>query len=305
MDLKEKRRRLLNLLDGASVRAATWERYIGPGVWLKVERLLFMPRIYLRYLRARFNFAHQKVTAQTFWGYKMLLPPEDLNAFAIYALGTLGRENEDKLARFLIRNLQPFDIFYDIGANFGFYTFLASEFISEGEVHAFEPVSHVFAFLKHNTQRHLACILNNCALSDRDGIIPFYLGTIASGSSTMIGDVARATGWNHPKEIEVISTTIDSYVKTHKAPTVLKIDTEGAEYAIIKGGRIFFEKEFPTIVMEVWEEDRGKQFSLPAIQELYALGYKSYTITSEGFLKEVGNAPSLIGKTFDNVVFRK
>lgn len=308
-DLKEKRYRLLNLLDRASVRATTWERCLGPGLWRKVKRFLCLPRIYPWHsiktrLRIRFNIGHQ-VMMKTFWGYQMLLPSDDVSTFTIYAFGTLGKENEDKMARFLIRNLQSHDIFYNIGANFGFYAFLASEF-TEDEIHAFEPLPHAFGFLKHNTNQ-ARILLNNCALSDREGVVSFYPGTVASGGSTMIEAIARTSGWIRPKPMEVISTTIDSYIKTHKAPTILNIDTEGAEQAIINGGRTFFEKEHPTIIMEVWGGDRGKQFSFPAIKALCAFGYKPYKITSEGFLQEVGDALSLINidKKFNNVVFKK
>ncbi|MDO8470604.1 MAG: FkbM family methyltransferase [bacterium] len=305
MTLGEKKRYYLQLFDKASAVAQDWEkRYGGSGFLCRIYRMIHMPRL-LTYLLSRLGRASQDVRTETFWGYPMLLPGPGSDAFRLSTFGTLGYKNEDKLVRFLITSIQPSDVFYDIGASYGFYTYLASEFITEGEIHAFEPLPRAFHFLRYNTRGNARCILNNCVLSDRDGLATFYQGYPSTVSSTMLEKVAETNVWNAYQKTEVASTTLDSYVEHHRKPTLLKIDTEGAEELIIKGGRNFFSKNNPTVVMEVLGGEKGEKFSLPAIQELLELGYKAHTIAEDGSLEEKSREDIVSSRTdtFDNLVF--
>ena len=307
MTVEEKKQHYLRLFDKASATASDWEsRYGGPGFLRRLNRAIHMPRL-MSYLLARLGLVSGSVRVKTFWGYPMLLPGLGSDAFRLYTFGTLGYENEDKLVRFLIKNIQPADIFYDIGASYGFYTYLVSEFVTEGEVHAFEPLPLALHFLQYNTRGNARCVLNNCVLSDQDGFRTFYQGYPSTVSSTMLEKVAETNVWNAYQKTEVISKTLDSYVEHNKKPTLLKIDTEGAEELIIKGGRNFFSKNNPTVVMEVLGGEKGKKFSLPAIRELLALGYMPYTITADGSLEKKAQSDllSFANDSFDNVVFRK
>jgi Met-10+ like-protein len=64
---------------------------------------------------------------------------------------------EPEMQRRIVKVIRPGGIFYDIGANLGFYSLLASALVGQGRVFAFEPSPDNIAYLR----RHVA--LNECA----------------------------------------------------------------------------------------------------------------------------------------------
>lgn len=47
------------------------------------------------------------------------------------------------------------------------------------------------------------------------------------------------------------SVTLDTFAATHESPTVLKIDVEGAELAVLRGMRSILEADRPDILIEI------------------------------------------------------
>jgi predicted RNA methylase len=109
---------------------------------------------------------------KTFWGRDLYvyLADADADASALYFFSTLYGD-EIKIIKFLIKNFKENDIFYDVGANYGFYTCLAREFIIDGEIHAFEPNPKIFKLLRENARLDIFknTLLNEVALSDKTG----------------------------------------------------------------------------------------------------------------------------------------
>jgi len=87
------------------------------------------------------------------------------------------------LVYFLLKNLNPDDIFYDIGANVGYYTYLSGLLCKE--VHVFEPIKEYIDLIKENIVefKNTNFFINNLALSDHKGKIKIFLN---SGKSTII-----------------------------------------------------------------------------------------------------------------------
>jgi FkbM family methyltransferase len=143
-------------------------------------------------------------------------------------LGTFERAEQEVLAR----TVRPGDVVYDLGANAGFYTLLASKLVGPtGRVVAFEPVPRNLGYLR----RHLA--LNQCdnvtvvaaAVSDRSGRARFH-----DGPAHTVGTLAE------DGEYEVDVVTLDDV--SGVTPQVIKIDVEGAEAAALRGaGRLLRE----------------------------------------------------------------
>ncbi|MBD3208564.1 MAG: hypothetical protein GF370_03870 [Candidatus Nealsonbacteria bacterium] len=73
-----------------------------------------------------------RVKCKTFWGETMctFLPKQKGTFF----FGCLGSPQEIRLIKFLIKNIQEKSIFYDVGANCGFYSLLVSALTEKGEV---------------------------------------------------------------------------------------------------------------------------------------------------------------------------
>lgn len=309
MDLAEKRKYFLALIDLQEKKIADFlDNYRGPGIAMRARKIMKYRWRYVKHGLARLGLwpvKNEKVTA--FWGKKFDVALGD--DLMIYLFGMPGGL-EYKLGKFLIKNLKPDDVFYDIGANYGFYTFLANEFVSSGEIHAFEPGVEAFRCLVVSVAGNKRVFLRDLALSDNVGKIGFYdYSGCGSGVSTTMDVVAEhlsSAGINKYKKTEVACTTLDEYVSRHKPPTVIKMDIEGGESRVIDGGAGFLRKLAPIVCMEVWAGKDGEDFSMKAVRKLWDLGYESYLIDNDGNLTPApANLTAIEKEGSDNYVFKK
>jgi FkbM family methyltransferase len=309
MDTELKRKLFLEKLEESFRKIEKFEKFSGQGLIRKIKRLFFSPNIYITYLWYRFN-PIKKREIRLFWGKTINIIFKDKPPF-FSITGTLPDEAEYKLTKFFIKNLKENDIFYDIGANYGFYTYLALEFCKE--VHSFEPLPYVFENLKINLENIENVFLNQVALSDKNGKAKIYLpansGLDALGGSTIVEEALDKHYYKFSKSLEIKTTTLDNYLKDHNKPTIIKLDVEGAECLVIKGGYEFFKNNSPLIAMEVWSSKEGGQISMKAVEKLKELGYKSYFINKNGNLELVNGDLSLIvdkeNLYGDNFIFKK
>jgi len=290
-----------------------YEDISGPGLVLKIKRFLLLKFKYIQYILARKNiFSGRNLKTNLFFGKSYTLPAKDIDAYATYFFGALWIA-EAPLTKFFIKNINEDTVFYDIGANYGFYSCLASEFIKTGQVHSFEPNPEVFVFLEKNTKDYSNLFLNKKALGSTAGDVSLFSATAAggyrSGPSSIIESVTLhdAHSGLYTSSMVVPMTTLDNYVSKNKKPTILKIDVEGAELQVIEGGTNFFKSNSPLLVMEVWGGDRGDIFSLKAIKKIIELGYINiFRIDSDGNM-EIINDPinSLPISDYENWIFKK
>jgi FkbM family methyltransferase len=132
-------------------------------------------------------------------------------------------------------------VFFDVGANMGWYSMLASVNGENITCHAFEPAPFIFQKLKNNA------IINN--VTDR-----VLLNNIAIGNSNTIVDLYTFKGLPHGhsslssqgrKEYSISTvkmTTLDSYISSNNISKVdfIKLDVEGAELNVVKGALSVF-----------------------------------------------------------------
>ncbi|NVM63742.1 FkbM family methyltransferase [Mucilaginibacter sp. SG538B] len=130
---------------------------------------------------------------------------------------------------FLLHFLKPDDIFFDIGANVGSYTLLASGIAKANSV-TLEPVKATFDILNSNIELNY--------LQDE-------VKLINAGAGATVGEIrfsADEDTGNHvitkdekgKNTVIVPIITIDSLLETHK-PALIKIDVEGFETEVLKG----------------------------------------------------------------------
>jgi len=161
--------------------------------------------------------------------------------------------------------IYPGNAIYDVGANVGIYSLLASIRTGPaGSVYSFEPVERNLTYLR----RHMAlnrvenCTLVQAAVSDSDGTQRF-----------------AAAAWDHSMghlsaegEIEVRCVTLDSciYGETgFRPPDVIKIDVEGAEREVLRGASRAIAEFHPAVFVEV----HGGQNHVDCKAFLIANGY--------------------------------
>jgi FkbM family methyltransferase len=130
---------------------------------------------------------------------------------------------------FVLHLLRPEDVFFDIGANVGSYTLLASGVCSAQSV-ALEPAPSTFDILSQNIR--LNKLTNNVTLLNAAA------GAVAETLKFSLGEdttnhilAANETG---KMSAEVPIITVDSLFSQNK-PILLKIDVEGFETEVIKG----------------------------------------------------------------------
>ncbi len=303
------RKVFLKKFEDAVEKYGNFDKYVGAGLKRKIQRMIFNPRIYVLYILWHLNLLPSKnKKTKLFWGREINLDIASKDSFILYNLGRIIGPGEDKLVKFLIKNLREDDVFYDIGANYGFYTYLSLEFC--GEVHAFEPLPNVFENLKSNLSDFPNVFLNNLALSDTAGSSLLYIPQSHLGGSTIIQESLASHYYKFRQNpIEVKTINLAEYLKAHNPPSVIKMDVEGAEGLVIEGGREFFKNNSPIIAMEVWSQEEGGRISMQAVEKLRNLGYKSYFINFGGELEEAGgDLAEMASKNnlpADNFVFKK
>lgn len=217
-----------------------------------------------------------KLWAHTFWGGRIKVPVHDQDAALLYYSGSIALK-EYPLIRFLLKNLHPGIVFYDVGTNLGF---LSSLGVSLGaEVHSFEPGPSVLTYTRENCQ---GALLNETALSDSMKPLLFYENDITkSGMSTAIKEAAIQNNYNF-REIRVPATTLDHYIQSHSKPHIIKIDVEGFEEKVLRGGQNFLLTHSPILIMEVANRPAVKETTARAVNILNKFGYHPYSIQETG-----------------------
>lgn len=139
----------------------------------------------------------------------------------------------------------PGTVLYDVGANIGLYSLYAAVREPHMQVVAFEPWDKNRAALWRNQQlngRSFPCV--PVAVSDHDG----------RGTLQMRGVARGQTGTFVPGHGEIQSVTLDTYVRLSLAPhpTMLKIDVDGHEEAVLRGARqTLADPRLDTVLIEI------------------------------------------------------
>lgn len=138
---------------------------------------------------------------------------------------------EDELAD-LLSELQPADIFYDIGAHIGIYTCFVAQVINEGQVVAFEPVQTNTERLCENLHlNNTGADIHSVALSDETKQLEIDIDSDAPGT---IGHLTKDTA----KESDIVTSVRgNDYIQENDIPlpNIIKIDIEGAEFKALRG----------------------------------------------------------------------
>jgi len=160
-------------------------------------------------------------------------------------------EGDHELAaqQVLQRGLQPGSVFYDVGANFGFYSLLAARV--GAQVFAFEPdVQNAESLARHALLNSLEAKIEivRAAVFSVSGSILLEPADFGRGHGNARVDTARDPS---SAAIKVRCTTLDDFAREHAVPEVVKIDVEGAESEVLKGAEELFSNSRPHIICEV------------------------------------------------------
>ena len=158
----------------------------------------------------------------------------------------------------LARLLKPDGVFFDVGANAGFFSLLAAaRFAPRGRCVAVEPLP-----VNCETMREQAKLngLQNWtilqqAVADRPGRLAF----VHSAGAVDMGHLGEVTQGASESSFEVDVTTIDALSERFGPPSLIKLDVEGAEGRATAGAEETLRRHRPIWVMELHSAELAEE----------------------------------------------
>jgi FkbM family methyltransferase len=160
---------------------------------------------------------------------------------------------ESAVQEAMVRHLGDGGVFYDIGANLGFFSLLGAHLagLEQGKVYAFEAAPENAEAIRHNARlngvSNIAVIAK--AVSSHGG--RGRLQIVDDQSWSKLEDYGEHPNTEEVIEVELVA--IDDLVRSGelRPPTLVKIDVEGAEIAVLEGMRETIAEHRPAIICEL------------------------------------------------------
>jgi FkbM family methyltransferase len=296
--------------------------FIGESVWYEQNatkpRLQKAVRLLLRYrwravraivARVLYPRVRRLGEVETFWGERTRMPLWDQNVFTMCLFGGLLSPEHGALT-WLGANVDGSDVFFDCGANYGVFSGWVNSCSPATTIASFEPNPAVretlTGWLGHRPNLEIIPL----ALADEPGhatlVVPHWHsggGSIStSGNPNLDHDFAGSSTF----DVEVV--TLDDFVESFgKPPTIMKIDVEGSELLVLRGGIATLTSAQPKIIMEVHYDHTGepRDSYADAICVLTDLGYKLYSLEHDGRAVPHAQAKDRVtkGVHYENILF--
>jgi FkbM family methyltransferase len=162
------------------------------------------------------------------------------------SLAWLTGKVEPEVQAALTRLLRPGDVFVDVGASIGFHSLLAARLVGPGgRVVAFEP-----------SPSDAASLRENAALNALDWVVVVEQAAWRAAGKAYLDRPGEATARvvDRPlaSSLPTVTTTLDAYFDAQLAPppSVVKIDVEGAEAAVLEGMTATLTTVRPAVIVE-------------------------------------------------------
>lgn len=187
-------------------------------------------------------------------------------------------EHERVVQRAILAAVGPGATVYDIGAHAGSIALGTARLVApSGCVVAFEADPTNVENLRENTSRNklnpLITIVSCAVWSCTTAQIPFRLG----GNERSQGGV-QADGQQpvlgRGSLIQVPTITIDDFIASGgRIPNLVKIDVEGGESEVLRGGASLFLKARPLLIVEIHHQEAAEQIREWLIRTRYSAGW--------------------------------
>jgi FkbM family methyltransferase len=198
----------------------------------------------------------------------------------------VARTVEGRIEDAILQELAPGTVFYDIGANIGWYSLLAARVVGPtGHVVAFEPSLSNATLAQGNAAANgfqnvtVVC----AALTDEDGWMTFLdkgnlQGRIDKDDFEAQAEFRAKRDQRIQHRTPVPVARLDSWLEQtgEPPPGVVKIDVEGAEVGVLKGMAETLRRSGPTLIIEL---HRTRE---PVADFLDAAGYEHAPIEFDG-----------------------
>lgn len=204
---------------------------------------------------------------------------------------------EEHVVGMLIALTTPSSVFLDVGANVGLIGIRVANHMKRtggGKVFFFEPVPSNLDLLNMSLQANdlagTGTVLE-VALSDSAGAIDMTVeGRGHRSGNAWFTEPDQATARRLTETVRVDKTRLDDLTDNHPeilSTDLVKMDVEGSETAVLRGGMTVISRALPII----YGEFAGGEGLPGAYGLLAALGYRIFAFKTATCLEEVESAP--------------
>ena len=201
--------------------------------------------------------------------------------------------------------LMEIDAFYDVGANIGYYSILLSSHIQGLRTYSFEPSPWAFGELEENIRlnglNHQVLPYPVALSSDAKKKDLFIISPLSGANTFYRMNASR----NVSRKITIDCKPLDDFRQSSYENIGVKIDVEGHELEVLKGGKNLLTENTVLLQIEILESEAVLEVS----SYLKDLGYEKffrigpdYYFTNDSLLYRSNIL--LIEKFFDFVVER-
>lgn len=208
--------------------------------------------------------------------------------------GAIAGNWEPNETNFILSILKKDGCFLDIGAHIGWFTILAAHHVGpRGRVYSFEPRQAIFNYLNASVEANGfqdRCTLYRAALSDT--VSTTRMATYSSEHNSGHAFIVVGQTPEGADLIEDIPTLTLDGLKWDRKIDVLKIDVEGAEAIVLKGGSQLLMRDRPIIVSELfprWLHNVSGTSADQFLETLKGFGYRLFELTDHGIGREIHN----------------
>jgi len=159
----------------------------------------------------------------------------------------------------LLRGPRPPRVVFDVGAHYGLH---ALRFLVHGaRVLAFEPNPYCHRWLHEwCTANGVACELEPVALGEGPAIVELAVPERNTCMASIVPDARARWGDATMHTVTVRQVALDDVVAERGlVPDLVKIDTEGAELAVLRGAADLLRAAHPTLVFESWRVAQARR----------------------------------------------
>lgn len=186
---------------------------------------------------------------------------------------------EDVEIKYLPILLENCDVFIDVGANIGQYTYFSNKAMNNSLIYSIEANKELLPILKKNSAKwekesNNSIKIINAVVSDKEDVIPFFVSANRTGSSIF-------NNKNPAKITEAESIKLDKFYEKGKN-FLIKMDIEGAEYRALLGCEKFIKSTNTKFFIELhgWGDKELKKYPLDIANMFLANGYSIQRIGS-------------------------
>jgi FkbM family methyltransferase len=207
---------------------------------------------------------------------------------AVYPAARQAEDEAVAIRAVLASTLRSDSTYVDVGTNRGQLLSEAVRVAPRGRHIAFEPIPALASELERSFPE-VEC--RQMALAAAPEVTQFCYFTSLDGWSGLRRSPEISDERGRPEYITVTVSTLDAQL-AEVSPSVVKIDVEGAELAVLEGGRALLSSARPVVIFEHVAGAAGLYGgSSEALWNLLEeLGYEVFAVTGEGPFSRAGFA---------------